>query len=132
MSSIKLTALGLTVLTALVAGMGACAQNSPSLEERLFSGQIGSIDTIGVRHFTDQVSDVRTDSAEVYFNVRGEPVAWRAWIDGEYFVYWQPYGRFAVNDTALIALDVFKKNRQLLEMLEGMELVEQAAKKVPR
>ena len=128
----RLTALAVALLLVVFFGAGACAQNAPSLQERLFSGQIAPIDTIGVRRFLDRVSDSRTDSAEVYFNVRGEPVAWRAWIDGTYFVYWQPYGRFSVNDTALMALEVFKQDRQLLEMLEGLELVEQAAKRRSR
>jgi hypothetical protein len=118
------------LLFSLALTVSACAQGAvESLESRLFSGTIAPIDTLGVRVYTDQVSDSRTDSAEVYFNVRGEPVAWRAWIDGTYFVYWQPYGRYAVNDSTLLALDVFKQNRQLLEMLEGLELVEQAARR---
>ncbi len=112
--------------------MGARAQEAPSLQERLFSGQILHIDTLGVRQYAERISEDRTDSAEVYFNIRGEPVAWRAWIDGTNYVYWQPYGRFEVSDTTLLALQVFKENRQLLEMLEGMELVEQAAKRVTR
>ena len=113
--------VALILVFPVVAGIGACAQEKPSLETRLFSGEISSIDTLGVRQFVDEVSSSRTDSAEVYFNVRGEPVAWRAWIDGTYYVYWQPYGRFAVNDTTLVALEVFKENRQILEMLEGLE-----------
>lgn len=121
--------LALAVTLCVTAGLGACAQDATSLEERLFSGQIAPIDTLGARQFAEQVSDSRIDSAEVYFNVRGEPVAWRAWIDGTYYVYWQPYGRFVVSDTALIALEVFKENRQLLELLEGLELVEEAAKR---
>ncbi len=125
-------ATALLVVFSTAAGMGACAQDSLSLEERLFSGQIQTIDTLGVRQFTDRVSETRTDSAEVYFNVRGEPVAWRAWIGDDYYVYWQPYGRFSVTDTTLVALQVFKENRQLLEMLEGLELVEQAAKRGSR
>ncbi len=129
MLSIRRAALALMVIPAVTTGMGACAQNTTSLQERLFSGQIAPIDTLGVRHYTDRVSEVRTDSAEVYFNVHGEPVAWRAWIDGTYYVYWQPYGRYSVSDTTLLALEVFKQNRQLLEMLEGLELVEQAAKR---
>ncbi len=100
-----------------------------SLEARLLGGQLDSIDTLGVRYFNQRVTEARTDSAEVYYNVRGEPVAWRAWLDGRYYVYWQPYGRFQVSDSTLAALDVYRKDRQLLEMLEALERVEQAAKK---
>jgi hypothetical protein len=124
--------LALAATICFAVGLEACAQGTTSLEERLFSGQIAPIDTLGARQFTERVSDSRTDSADVYFNVRGEPVAWRAWIDGSYYVYWQPYGRFVVSDTALVALEVFKENRPLLEMLEGLELVEEAAKRVTR
>ncbi len=108
----------------------ACAQTpEPTLKERLFDGRIANIDTIGVRRFVEQTDSGRTDSAEVYFNVRGEPVAWRAWIGGDYFVFWEPYGRFSVSDSTLLALQVYQRERRLLEMLDGLELVEQAAKK---
>lgn len=114
----------------LFATLSACAQTAePTLKQRLFEGGIAHIDTIGVRRLVERVDSGRTDSAEVYFNVRGEPVAWRAWIDGDYYVYWQPYGRFSVSDSTLLALEVFQKDRRLLEMLDGLELVEQAAKK---
>jgi len=103
--------------------------NAPSLKERLFEGRINPIDTIGVRRFVEEVRPGKTDSAEVYFNNRGEPVAWRAWVDGSYYVYWEPYGRFEVSDSTLFALEVYMKNRTLLEMLEGLDLVEQAAKR---
>ena len=120
----------LTLALCIVVGVAACAQETGvPLEARLFEGKINAIDTLGVRRFVEEVSESRTDSAEVYFNIRGEPVAWRGWIDGRYFVYWQPYGRFEVDESALVALEVFKENRQLLEMLEGLELVERAAKK---
>lgn len=110
--------------------MPACAQTpEPTLKERLFEGRIAPIDTIGVRRFVERTDSNRTDSAEVYFNVRGEPVAWRAWIGGNYFVFWEPYGRFTVTDSTLFALEVYQRERQLLEMLDGLELVEQAAKK---
>lgn len=108
----------------------ACAQApEPNLKERLFEGRIAHIDTIGVRRFVDRFDSGRTDSAEVYYNVRGEPVAWRAWIDGDYFVFWEPYGRFSVTDSTLFALEVYQRERKLLEMLDALELVEQAAKK---
>ncbi|MBT8399360.1 MAG: hypothetical protein KJO98_02690 [Rhodothermia bacterium] len=110
--------------------ISACAQTpEPTLKERLFEGRIAHIDTIGVQRFIEQIDSGRTDSAEVYYNVRGEPVAWRAWIDGDYFVFWEPYGRFAVSDSSLFALEVYQRERRLLEMLDGLELVEQAAKK---
>lgn len=126
---ITLAFVALGVSLSVTAGLGACAQEAPSLQERLFSGQIANIDTLGVRQYVERLSETRTDSAEVYFNIRGEPVAWRAWIDGTYHVYWQPYGRFIVTEDELAALEVFKQNRQLLEMLEGLELVERAAKR---
>ncbi len=106
-------------------------QVTSRLEAVLMEGRLESIDSLGVRQFAEQVTDSRRDSAEVYYNVHGDPVAWRAWIDGQYHVYWQPYGRFRVSDSTLAALEVFKRERPLLEMLEALELVEQAAKAAP-
>lgn len=122
------------ILTALCVctSTGSLAQEKESsLKERLFENGIAPIDTIGVRRFVEEVSSGRTDSAEVYFDKSGEPSAWRAWVDGSYYVYWEPYGRFEVTDSALVALEVYKKHRRLLEMLEGLELVERAAKSAP-
>lgn len=125
-----------TLWMSVLVTSAAAAQDRP-----ISSTELPSIDTIlsewievhsggDSLSYAIYVSDApaRTDTAEVYFNVDGQPRAWRAVVGGIRYAHVPTVGLFVVDDSLSDAFSVYATRRPLLEALELLQVIEARVK----